>query len=151
MDYLYPLQNSMIDYLFCFFSSSRRHTRWPRDWSSDVCSSDLGEGQGVAGSGADGIGPVVEQGVVSSAEADQVVQVGGPAVEPVHDVVPVGPLMWTIATRISTAVVPVSQGAALGRGDQPGPAAHIQRQRVRAEHDPGDGRVAEQAVQRGLG
>src|SRR5215208_1378968 len=26
--------------IFCF-SSRRRHTRWPRDWSSDVCSSDL--------------------------------------------------------------------------------------------------------------
>src|SRR5271166_7085161 len=24
-----------------FFSSRRRHTRWPRDWNSDVCSSDL--------------------------------------------------------------------------------------------------------------
>src|SRR5690625_5574795 len=24
-----------------FFSSRRRHTIWPRDWSSDVCSSDL--------------------------------------------------------------------------------------------------------------
>src|SRR5207253_403855 len=24
-----------------WFSSRRRHTRWPRDWSSDVCSSDL--------------------------------------------------------------------------------------------------------------
>src|SRR5690606_40704466 len=24
-----------------FFSSSRRHTRFSRDWSSDVCSSDL--------------------------------------------------------------------------------------------------------------
>src|SRR5207253_6608079 len=23
------------------FSSRRRNTRWPRDWSSDVCSSDL--------------------------------------------------------------------------------------------------------------
>src|SRR5207253_7171554 len=28
---------------FFFFSSRRRHTRWPRDWSSDVCSSDLAE------------------------------------------------------------------------------------------------------------
>src|SRR5690625_7787157 len=28
--------------LVYFFSSRRRHTRWPRDWSSDVCSSDLG-------------------------------------------------------------------------------------------------------------
>src|SRR5207253_4128318 len=27
--------------LIIFFSSRRRHTRWPRDWSSDVCSSDL--------------------------------------------------------------------------------------------------------------
>src|SRR6201999_4614534 len=26
-----------------FFSSRRRHTRWGRDWSSDVCSSDLGQ------------------------------------------------------------------------------------------------------------
>src|SRR5690625_5923307 len=25
----------------CFFAGRRRHTRWPRDWSSDVCSSDL--------------------------------------------------------------------------------------------------------------
>src|SRR5439155_8125353 len=28
-------------YSVFFFSSRRRHTRWPRDWSSDVCSSDL--------------------------------------------------------------------------------------------------------------
>src|SRR5699024_11441462 len=27
-----------------FFSSRRRHTRSKRDWSSDVCSSDLGRG-----------------------------------------------------------------------------------------------------------
>src|SRR6266702_5166922 len=31
----------MLFILFFFFSSRRRHTRWPRDWSSDVCSSDL--------------------------------------------------------------------------------------------------------------
>src|ERR1019366_8253219 len=29
--------------LFFFFSSRRRHTRLVSDWSSDVCSSDLGE------------------------------------------------------------------------------------------------------------
>src|SRR5256886_3893472 len=28
-------------YLFFFFSSRRRHTRFDCDWSSDVCSSDL--------------------------------------------------------------------------------------------------------------
>src|SRR5205085_6670460 len=29
---------------FFFFSSRRRHTRFDCDWSSDVCSSDLGRG-----------------------------------------------------------------------------------------------------------
>src|SRR3989449_2201172 len=31
---------------FFFFSSRRRHTRCSRDWSSDVCSSDLGHVRG---------------------------------------------------------------------------------------------------------
>src|SRR5437660_4663611 len=30
-----------------FFSCRRRHTRWPRDWSSDVCSSDLCRHAGI--------------------------------------------------------------------------------------------------------
>src|SRR5699024_11457626 len=30
-----------------FFSSRRRHTRSKRDWSSDVCSSDLAQGSGL--------------------------------------------------------------------------------------------------------
>src|SRR6266508_3917114 len=35
--------------MLCFFvSSRRRHTRWPRDWSSDVCSSDLRNRRGRA-------------------------------------------------------------------------------------------------------
>src|SRR2546426_7950746 len=35
----------MVNLLFFFFSSRRRHTRLQGDWSSDVCSSDLrGEG-----------------------------------------------------------------------------------------------------------
>src|SRR5207302_7348793 len=31
-------------FFFFFFSSRRRHTRFSRDWSSDVCSSDLAVG-----------------------------------------------------------------------------------------------------------
>src|SRR5690606_41142973 len=31
----------LFDFFFFFFSSRRRHTRFSRDWSSDVCSSDL--------------------------------------------------------------------------------------------------------------
>src|SRR4249920_1384822 len=34
-------------FFFFFFSSRRRHTRCGRDWSSDVCSSDLGATQVV--------------------------------------------------------------------------------------------------------
>src|SRR5690606_41121783 len=33
--------------VLCFFSSRRRHTRFSRDWSSDVCSSDLAAVLGV--------------------------------------------------------------------------------------------------------
>src|SRR6266513_2229559 len=53
--------------LYFFFSSRRRHTRSKRDWSSDVCSSDLrvssrtarwgAPGPGGAGEGADPPGP----------------------------------------------------------------------------------------------
>src|SRR5436309_4247055 len=31
----------VIHFIFFFFSSRRRHTSFSRDWSSDVCSSDL--------------------------------------------------------------------------------------------------------------
>src|SRR5215510_4160202 len=34
--------------LLFFFSSRRRHTSWPRDWSSDVCSSDLADQEWLA-------------------------------------------------------------------------------------------------------
>src|SRR6266436_230735 len=37
------LQEGFMVPLFFFFSSRRRHTRCSRDWSSDVCSSDLGQ------------------------------------------------------------------------------------------------------------
>src|SRR5256885_4686921 len=41
---------SILVFLFFFFSSRRRHTRLQGDWSSDVCSSDLGRrGRGAAG------------------------------------------------------------------------------------------------------
>src|SRR3712207_8733980 len=37
----------MVSLRGVFFSSRRRHTRYWRDWSSDVCSSDLGRQAGV--------------------------------------------------------------------------------------------------------
>src|SRR5256886_11427196 len=41
-----------------FFSSRRRHTRFDCDWSSDVCSSDLGE-EGAVNGGMQGLHPTV--------------------------------------------------------------------------------------------
>src|SRR5690625_7203991 len=36
-----------LQFIVFFFSSRRRHTIWPRDWSSDVCSSDLAMRMGL--------------------------------------------------------------------------------------------------------
>src|SRR5690606_40805156 len=50
---------------FFFFSSRRRHTRFSRDWSSDVCSSDLvGCGTGVVGGPPPGVQPFAAGGGV---------------------------------------------------------------------------------------
>src|SRR6266571_6159171 len=38
-----------LQYFFFFFSSRRRHTRLTCDWSSDVCSSDLGLASSLMG------------------------------------------------------------------------------------------------------
>src|SRR5690625_5909828 len=47
----------LLAFMLFFFSSRRRHTRWPRDWSSDVCSSDLvGLLDVIQGGGERGLG-----------------------------------------------------------------------------------------------
>src|SRR5699024_11362525 len=38
---VYSILHLLCSTFFFFFSSRRRHTRSKRDWSSDVCSSDL--------------------------------------------------------------------------------------------------------------
>src|SRR6266436_7212280 len=48
-----------------FFSSRRRHTRCSRDWSSDVCSSDLGAGSYETLGVVDGIARIVGYKAVS--------------------------------------------------------------------------------------
>src|SRR2546426_155394 len=54
----------MLRYVFFFFfSSRRRHTRLQGDWSSDVCSSDLGVAGGQLREGADvPVGDPLQQG-----------------------------------------------------------------------------------------
>src|SRR5215203_348692 len=50
MFFFFFLLLKKIVFIFFFFSSRRRHTRYWRDWSSDVCSSDLPRGRWSAGS-----------------------------------------------------------------------------------------------------
>src|SRR2546421_2402773 len=57
---LYASESVWTFFIFFFFSSRRRHTRSDRDWSSDVCSSDLQRstfnhlGRGAQGAGSGG-------------------------------------------------------------------------------------------------
>src|SRR5690625_7929751 len=51
----------MLLVLIFFFSSRRRHTRWPRDWSSDVCSSDLLLAEALRADPVQGATATVEQ------------------------------------------------------------------------------------------
>src|SRR3712207_8456546 len=44
---MYSHQSINLQYYIFFFSSRRRHTIYWRDWSSDVCSSDLSEVEDV--------------------------------------------------------------------------------------------------------
>src|SRR5215203_6614880 len=72
--------------LFFFFSSRRRHTRYWRDWSSDVCSSDLT------------VGPV------EAAEAQAVLgrgQLGQAAAVTGHEGVPVDPGLDVAAALVA--------------------------------------------------
>src|SRR5579872_5055107 len=48
-----------LNMFFFFFSSRRRHTRCGRDWSSDVCSSDLLAGHDRVGSRSEELGGVI--------------------------------------------------------------------------------------------
>src|SRR6185312_2693105 len=69
------------------------------------------EREGAAGPGGDGVAAVVDHLVVPGAQADQVGQVGWAAVDPVLDVVQVGPA-GRAAREPAPAVVPFPGGAA---------------------------------------
>ena len=76
----------------------------------------------AAGWGGDEVAAVVDQLVVPRAQADQVVQVGAAAVDPVLDVVQVGPA-GLAAREPAPAAVPLPGGAAdRGAGAAPPPA-----------------------------
>src|SRR5258707_4547900 len=91
MDYSERLLLYAVELCFFFFSSRRRHTRYWRDWSSDVCSSDLGgarrieltakrlKARGISSIEA-GIGePRLQGGRLAGPLGDQGLQLGKPA------------------------------------------------------------------------
>src|SRR5690606_39755011 len=57
-----------IGSLLFFFSSRRRHTRFSRDWSSDVCSSDLlsADGEPLIWAGSNRFGAILENVVMDA-------------------------------------------------------------------------------------
>src|SRR5690606_39811191 len=95
-----------------FFSSRRRHTRFSRDWSSDVCSSDLV--RGFLEAIADGVprseeeaGEYLRIAIDETARLQRLadalleassIALGGVAFEPVH--VPLEPAVGTVVDRV---------------------------------------------------
>src|SRR5687768_17762198 len=67
----------ILYHIFFFFSSRRRHTRCSRDWSSDVCSSDLIECNSILAEQPDTIIPAGLDALTSRLRrADQLVLSG---------------------------------------------------------------------------
>src|SRR5437763_5145649 len=108
---------------FFFFSSRRRHTRYIGDWSSDVCSSDLGtalqswisdacdaDEQGTVQGALTGISALAEAGVPVLATA---VFAGSLAV-------PVPGLVLVLA-----GLLPAASALVLTRAPAPPPLAHM--------------------------
>src|SRR3712207_8878473 len=90
-----------------FFSSRRRHTRYWRDWSSDVCSSDLP----MLGFVSD-IGPIAEWGL--TLEKDEIVvnsqmETGRPGIYAAGDVTTYAGKLKLIATGFAEAATAVNQ------------------------------------------
>src|SRR3712207_3723805 len=85
---VFLLKILLARFVFFFFSSRRRHTRYWRDWSSDVCSSDLvraGSAGRTAGAPASGQGKVSGPGAPSSGPAHALPRLTDEPAHPVHD------------------------------------------------------------------
>src|SRR5439155_6099410 len=99
-----------------FFSSRRRHTRWPRDWSSDVCSSDLLATPAVAQ--VQPFPASFKTRTISTNGAQIFVHVGGqgPAVVLLHGYGETGDMWAPLAARLArdhTVIVPDLRGMGL--------------------------------------
>src|SRR5699024_7461325 len=90
--------------IFFFFSSRRRHTRSKRDWSSDVCSSDLNgyvEGENIefeslsAQGAQDNLNPMAEQIVETN---DMILSLGTATTQALANAEQEKPIIFTAVT-----------------------------------------------------
>src|SRR5215208_7686268 len=94
-----------------FFSSRRRHTRWPRDWSSDVCSSDLA-GRGFAVVASEVKALATQTGKATEEIAAQIAAIQGATREAVQAIQAIGTTIGDISRiSISIAAAMDQQGA----------------------------------------
>src|SRR6266702_1937015 len=106
---------------FFFFSSRRRHTRWPRDWSSDVCSSDLALEEAVRRVGSialvhETLSQAPEEAVDFDEIAGRVAMMAGEVSAAEARVAPVlsgsfGPLPGSVATPLALVLTELLQNA----------------------------------------
>jgi len=101
-------------------------------------------GLSVVGVEADFPGGVVDQPVVHAAEQDEVVQAGGSAVDPVHDVVGVAGDREAVTTRERAVLVAQHQRDPDRGGDQALEAADVEDLALGAQHGRDQVRVTRQ-------
>src|SRR5207253_3456425 len=104
-----------------FISSRRRHTRWPRDWSSDVCSSDLPAAVAAGQRGGPPAGAAPAVGTAGAAPAGGGGGRGaGPQAPGVPAVGPTGRGNILVAWEIGRASWRGKGGVSGGRGSRSG-------------------------------
>src|SRR5215471_3647613 len=81
--FLYTYERRL--FFFFFFSSRRRHTRSLRDWSSDVCSSDLDLENGFADAPA-GVAETMRMSIEVGLAGASVEDFTGRADDPIYDI-----------------------------------------------------------------
>src|SRR5207253_4695371 len=87
-----------------------RHTRWPRDWSSDVCSSDL-----VELARAPTVEDAAHRRLIDAQQIGEWLQVGCQRDDLAHIQIAVGPAIQTVADPGRHAVIDSGVAEEIGR------------------------------------